>query len=76
MPESKQEILYLRMAPHLCVMGGGDQEMFRVVELRAVFLTFCGGPVTAAAMDETIVVMFSLYMYVSTAVRELSLRHI
>ena len=61
MPEPKQETLYLRMVPYLCVMRGGDQEMLRVVELRAVFLTFCGGPVTAAAMDETIVVIFSLY---------------
>jgi len=53
MSEPKQETLYLRMVPYLCVMRGGDQEMFRVVELRAVFLTFCGGPLTAAAMDET-----------------------
>ena len=43
------------MAPHLCVMGGGDQEMLRAVELRAVNLTFCGWQVTAAATNEAII---------------------
>ena len=38
-------------------MRGGDQEMLRVVELWAVILTLCGGPVTAAATDEAIIII-------------------
>jgi len=68
MPESKHEMLYLRMAPHLCVMGGGDQEMLRAVELRAVILTFCGWQVAAATTNGAIIafhdIPFNLCMLV------------
>ena len=65
------------MVPYLCVMRGGDQEMLRVVELRAVILILCGGPVTAVAIDETTIgfhyIAVNLYMVFHLCITALTL---